>query len=137
MLETQRMLFSPASEVPGFSEFLWADVIPKLFQARLIESFENYDIAHAPLRSADVGQADFQLLIDIRRFRVAMGSVPEAQIGLSARLVDKDGKVVASALFEESERFDKVEPQAAVTAFDAAFRRIAKEMIDWTVRTQV
>jgi phospholipid/cholesterol/gamma-HCH transport system substrate-binding protein len=137
MLETQRMLFSPASEVPGFSEFLWADAIPKLFQARLIESFENYDIAHAPLRSADIGQADFQLLIDIRRFRVAMGSVPEAQIGLSARLVDKDGKVVASALFEESERFDKVEPQAAVTAFDAAFRRIAKEMIDWTVRTQV
>jgi phospholipid/cholesterol/gamma-HCH transport system substrate-binding protein len=136
MLETQRMLFSPASEVPGFSEFLWADAIPKLFQARLIESFENYDIAHAPLRSADIGQADFQLLIDIRRFRVAMGSVPEAQIGLSARLVDKDGKVVASALFEESERFDKVEPQAAVTAFDAAFRRIAKEMIDWTVRTQ-
>jgi phospholipid/cholesterol/gamma-HCH transport system substrate-binding protein len=32
MLETQRMLFSPASEVPGFSEFLWADAIPKLFQ---------------------------------------------------------------------------------------------------------
>ena len=136
MLETQRMLFSPASEVPGFAEFLWADAIPKLFQARLIESFENYDIAHAPLRSADVGQADFQLLIDIRRFRVAMGSGPEAQIGLSARIVDRDGKVVASALFEESERFDKVEPQAAVTAFDAAFRRIAKEMIDWTVRTQ-
>lgn len=65
-----------------------------------------------------------------------MGSGPEAQIGLSARIVDKEGKVVASALFEQSERFDKVEPQAAVTAFDAAFRRIANEMIDWTVRTQ-
>ena len=25
MLETQRMLFSPARDVPGFSEFLWAD----------------------------------------------------------------------------------------------------------------
>jgi phospholipid/cholesterol/gamma-HCH transport system substrate-binding protein len=136
MVETQRMLFSPASEVPGFAEFLWADAIPKLFQARLIESFENYDIAHAPLRSADVGQADFQLLIDIRRFRVAMGSGPEAQIGLSARIVEKDGRVVASALFEQSERFDKVEPQIAVTAFDAAFRRIAQEIIDWTVRTQ-
>jgi phospholipid/cholesterol/gamma-HCH transport system substrate-binding protein len=133
MLETQRMLFSPTSEVPGFSEFLWADTIPKLFQARLIESFENYDIAHAPLRTADVGQADCQLLIDVRRFRVAMDSGPEAQIGLSARIVDKDGKVVASRLFEESEKFDKVEPQAAVTAFDAAFGRLARNMIDWTV----
>jgi phospholipid/cholesterol/gamma-HCH transport system substrate-binding protein len=136
MLETQRMLFSPASEIPAFSEFLWADTIPKLFQARLIESFENYDIAHAPLRTADVGQADFQLLIDVRRFRVAVESGPEVQIGSSARIVDKDGKVMASRLFEESEKFDKVEPQTAVTAFDAAFGRIARNMIAWTVQTQ-
>ncbi|WP_213736956.1 MlaD family protein [Bradyrhizobium sp. dw_411] len=136
MLETQRMLFSPASEIPGFSEFLWADTIPKLFQARLIESFENYDIAHAPLRTTDVGQADFQLLIDVRRFRVAVDAGPEAQIGLSARIVDKDGKVVASRLFDESEKFDKVEPQTAVAAFDAAFGRIARSMIDWTLQSQ-
>jgi phospholipid/cholesterol/gamma-HCH transport system substrate-binding protein len=88
MLETQRMLFSPANEVPGFAEFLWADAIPKLFQARLIESFENYDIAHAPLRSADIGQADFQLLIDVRRFRLAKDAGAAAEIGLSARIVE-------------------------------------------------
>ena len=51
MLETQRMLFSPAKDYPGFADVLWADSIPKLLQARLIESFENYDIAHAPLRT--------------------------------------------------------------------------------------
>jgi phospholipid/cholesterol/gamma-HCH transport system substrate-binding protein len=134
MLETQRMLFSPASVVPGFAEFMWADTIPKLLQARLIESFENYDIAHAPLHSTDVGQPDFQLLIDVRRFRVAMESGPQAQIGLSARMVDKDGKVIASRLFEESEQFERVEPQAAVTAFDAAFGRIAKDLIAWTIQ---
>jgi phospholipid/cholesterol/gamma-HCH transport system substrate-binding protein len=134
MLETQRMLFSPASELPGFSEFLWADAIPKLFQARLIESFENYDIAHAPLRTADIGQADFQLLIDVRRFRVAMDTGPAVEIALSARIVDKDGKVIASRLFEESQKFDKVEPQAAVAAFNDAFGRTAKNMIDWTVQ---
>jgi phospholipid/cholesterol/gamma-HCH transport system substrate-binding protein len=134
MLETQRMLFSPTSELPGFSEFLWADAIPKLFQARLIESFENYDIAHAPLRTADIGQTDFQLLIDVRRFRVAVDTGPAAEIGLSARIVDKDGKVIASRLFEESQAFGKVEPQAAVAAFNAAFGRIAKNMIAWTVQ---
>jgi phospholipid/cholesterol/gamma-HCH transport system substrate-binding protein len=134
MLETQRMLFSPTSDVPGFSEFLWADAIPKLLQARLIDSFENYDIAHAPLRSVDVGQADFQLVIDVRHFRVVVDSEPQAQIGLSARIVDKDGKVIASRLFEQSEKFEKVEPKAAVTAFDAAFGGIARDMIDWTVQ---
>ena len=72
MLETQRFLFSPAQEYPGFAEAMWADALPKLMQARLIESFENYDIAHAPLRMADIGQTEFQLLIDVRRFRIAV-----------------------------------------------------------------
>lgn len=134
MLETQRFLFSPAKDYPGFADAIWADAIPKLLQARLIEAFENYDVAHAPLRVADLGQTDFQLLIDVRRYRIATDSGPVAEIGLSARIVDKNGKVVASRLFEDSEKFDKVEPPAAVSAFNEAFGRIAKEMISWTVQ---
>jgi phospholipid/cholesterol/gamma-HCH transport system substrate-binding protein len=134
MLQTQRMLFSKPENYPGFADFLWADSIPKLVQTRLIESFENYDIAHAPLRAADIGQTDFQLLIDVRRFRIATDSEPAAEIGLSARIVDKNGKIIASRLFEDSQKFDKVEPPAAIAAFDDAFGRIAKEMIAWTVQ---
>jgi phospholipid/cholesterol/gamma-HCH transport system substrate-binding protein len=134
MLETQRMLFSPVKDYPDFAEFVWADSIPKLLQARLIESFENYDIAHAPLRTTDIGQADFQLLIDVRHFQIAVDSQPAVQIGLSARIVDKSGKVVASHLFEQSQTFDKVEPPAAVAAFNDAFGRLAKSMIAWTVQ---
>ncbi|APO51646.1 ABC-type transport auxiliary lipoprotein family protein [Bradyrhizobium diazoefficiens] len=133
MLQTQRMLFAPVGDNPGFADFLWADSIPKLVQARLIDSFENYDIAHAPLRTSDLGQADYQLLIDIRRFRIATDGETRVEIGLSARIVDKNGKVVASRLVETSEKLDKVEPAAAVAAFDAAFARIAKELIGWTV----
>jgi phospholipid/cholesterol/gamma-HCH transport system substrate-binding protein len=134
MLETQRMLFSPVKDYPNFSDFLWADSIPKLLQARLIDSFENYDIAHAPLRAADVGQADYQLLIDVRRFRITAGSEPMVEIGLSARLLDKNGKVIASRLFEDSQKLDRIEPPAAVDAFNDVFGRIAKEMIGWTVQ---
>lgn len=134
MLETQRMLFSPTKDYPGFADFLWADSIPKLLQARLIDTFENYDIAHAPLRTADVGQAEYQLLLDVRRFAIATEGEPAAEILLSARLVDKNGKVVASRLFEERQRLDKVEPAAAVEAFNAAFGRIAKALIGWTVQ---
>ncbi len=134
MLETQRFLFSPAKDYPGFADVLWADSIPKLLQARIIEGFENYDIAHAPLRGTDIGQTDFQLLIDVRRFRIATDGQPAAEIGLSARILDKNGKVVASRLFEDSQKFDKVEPAAAATAFNDAFGRIAKDMIGWTVQ---
>lgn len=133
MLVSQRMLFSPVKEYPGFADFLWADSIPKLLQARLIDSFENYDIAHAPLRQSDIGQADVQLLIDVRRFRVAADADPTAEIGLSARLVDKNGKVIASRLFEDSQKLDRLEPAAAVAGFNDAFGRIARQIIGWTV----
>ena len=134
MLETQRFLFSPAKDYPGFADVLWADSIPKLLQARLIEGFENYDIAHAPLRTTDVGQTDFQLLVDVRHFRIATDPEIAAEIGLSARIVDKNGKVIASRLFEDREKFDKIEPPAAVAAFNEAFGRIARDMIGWTVQ---
>jgi phospholipid/cholesterol/gamma-HCH transport system substrate-binding protein len=134
MLQTQRILFSPAQDYPGFADAMWADSIPKLLQARLIESFENYDIAHAPLHTGDIGQSDFQLLVDIRRFRISVDSEPVAEIGLSARIIDKEGKLIASRLFEESEKFDQVAPPAAVAAFSKAFGRIAKSMIAWTVQ---
>lgn len=133
MLQTQRFLFAPAKDYPGFADALWADNIPNLLQARLIESFENYDIAHAPLHTADIGQADFQLLIDVRRFQIAVDPEPTAEIGLSARIINKDGKVVASRLFEDRQKFDKLEPPAAVAAFSETFGRIAKAMIAWTV----
>lgn len=133
MLETQRFLFSPANEAPEFANVMWADSIPKLLQARLLESFENYDIAHAPLRSMDGAQADYQLLIDVRRFQITTDPEPVADIGLSARILDKDGKVVASRLFQETEKLDKIEPPAAATAFNNAFVRITRGVVAWTV----
>jgi phospholipid/cholesterol/gamma-HCH transport system substrate-binding protein len=133
MLETQRMLFSPSGDYPDFTEFVWADSIPKLIQARLIESFENYDIAHAPLRAADIGQVDYQLLIDVRRFQIATDPQATVQIAVSARILDKNGKVVASNVFEQNQKLDSLEPAAAVAAFDDAFGRLAKDLITWAV----
>ena len=75
-------------------------------------------------------------LIDVRRFRIAIDLIPTAEIGLSARILDKNGKVVASRLFEEAERCDKFDPPAAVAAFDLAFARIAKNVITWTVEAE-
>ena len=64
-----------------------------------------------------------------RRFRIVVEPKPAAEIALSARIVDKNGKVVASRLFEQSEELDKIEPVVAVAAFSDAFSRMAKDMI--------
>jgi phospholipid/cholesterol/gamma-HCH transport system substrate-binding protein len=87
------------------------------------------------LRQSDIGQADVQLLLDVRRFRVATDADPTAEIGLSARLVDKNGKVIASRLFEDSQKLDRLEPAVAVAAFNDAFGRIARQIIGWSVES--
>ncbi|MFO1107986.1 MAG: ABC-type transport auxiliary lipoprotein family protein [Bradyrhizobium sp.] len=134
-LDTQRIVFSPANDSAEFANAQWADTIPRLLQARLLQSFENYDIAHAPLRNADSAEVDYQLLIDIREFQVVDGPRPEARIALSARLVNKQGKVMAARIFSASKAVDKVDPPAVVAAFDAAFADIARELIAWAVQT--
>ncbi len=135
MLDTQRFLFSPPEEQPDFADAMWAESIPKLVQARLIESFENYDMTHAPLRASDEDAADYRLVLDIRRFQIAADAGPRADIGLSARILDKDGKVTAARLFETTQQFDKLDPKAASAAFNEAFGRIAEELIGWVAET--
>jgi phospholipid/cholesterol/gamma-HCH transport system substrate-binding protein len=135
MLDTQRILFSPARELAEFANAQWADTIPRLLQARLLQSFENYDIAHAPLRNADGAEVDYQLLIDIREFQVEGDARPAAKIAFSARLLNKQGKVVAARIFSASQAVEKVDPSVVVAAFDAAFADIARQLIAWTVQT--
>jgi phospholipid/cholesterol/gamma-HCH transport system substrate-binding protein len=132
MLQTQRMLFSPSGEPPAFVDAQWSDSIPKMLQAKLIQGFENYDIDHAPLRSIDGLEADDQLLIDVRSFQIKSNPGPTAEISLSARILAKDGQVVASRAFLQSRKFDKLDPTSAAAAFDDAFKSIAIELITWT-----
>jgi phospholipid/cholesterol/gamma-HCH transport system substrate-binding protein len=132
MFDTQKLLLAPGLDYPGFAGAQWSDSIPKLLQAKLIQSFENYDIAHAPLRANDSVPADYQLLLDVRSFQLTGQGEPSAEIAFSAKILSKDGRVVGSRLFRQASKLDKPEPLAAVAAFDAAFDSIAKELVGWT-----
>lgn len=133
MYDTQRILFMPpGSEHPQFANFQWSDSIPKMLQAKLIQSFENYDIAHAPLRPMDALETDYQLLIDIRSFQVTEGAEPAAEIGLSARIIGKNGRVIATRLFQSKKPIDKLDPRSTTAAFNAAFGDIATDLVGWT-----
>jgi phospholipid/cholesterol/gamma-HCH transport system substrate-binding protein len=131
-LDTQRLLLAPNKDLPGFSNAQWADSIPKMLQVKLIQSFENYDIAHAPLRSTDTPGTNPQLLVDIRTFQINTDDELTAEIGFSARILNKDGQVIASRLFQQRKKLAAADPSAAVDAFNAAFANAAIELITWT-----
>ena len=132
MLDTQRMLLSPGHDASAFQNFQWGDSIPQLLQAKLIQSFENYDIADAALRPVDGLDADNQLLIDVRTFEIKTDPGLTVEIGFSARILAKNGRLVASRVFQQSRKLDKLDPLSAVAAFDGAFAAIATDLITWT-----
>ena len=59
-------------------------MIPTMLQAKLIQIFENDDIAQAQLRPVNRLNADDQSLIDVRNFHIKSDPDPTAEIELSA-----------------------------------------------------
>jgi phospholipid/cholesterol/gamma-HCH transport system substrate-binding protein len=112
-----------------------ADNLPNIFQARLIQGFENAGYLNAVLRPADATDPDYRLIVDIRRFYLLTGGTPRADIAFVAKLLDRDGKVVAAQPFEAQADAASLEPPAAAAALGAAFSDAATRLIEWTGKT--
>lgn len=132
-LQTQRFLFASEEEPhDDFANAQWGDSLPALVQAKLLQSFENYDIAHAPLRGDALSEGGTRLLIDLRRFEVASAPEPRAVIALSAKLVDGTGHLKAARIFDSSSPIDSLTVAKAANAFDRAFEALARDVVMWT-----
>lgn len=129
-LDTQRILVVPAGDRPGFADAQWGDSIPKLVQARMVQAFENFSLQRAVTRTAPNISADQQLLIDIRSFQV-MAAGPAAEVVLTAKVVSKDGRVLASKIFAQRTPVSELNPAAAAAAINEAFGKAAVEIVVW------
>lgn len=133
LFDTQRVLLTPPeSDHVEFDNVQWADTIPKLIQAKLLQNFEDCNIDPPPLRAIEGVSADYQLLLDVRAFEIGAGSVPFVDVGLSAKILSKEGRIVASRLFRERKELDGLDPKSAVAAFSVAFDIVARSIVDWT-----
>jgi phospholipid/cholesterol/gamma-HCH transport system substrate-binding protein len=136
-LQTQRFLFSGGEEPQDdFANAQWSDALPALVQGKLLQSFENYDIAHAPLRADNLAEGGFKLVTDLRQFEVVLEPTPRAVISLSAKLVDGTGRLQAAHIFEKSAPVDGLTPPKAAAAFNGAFDGLAHDIVLWTASPQ-
>jgi phospholipid/cholesterol/gamma-HCH transport system substrate-binding protein len=136
-LQTQRFLFASDEEPhDDFANAQWSDSLPQLVQAKLLQSFENYDIAHAPLRGDALSEGGARLLIDLRRFDIATAPDAKVTIALSVKLVDGAGHLKAARIFEQSSPIDALTVTQAVTAFGRTFEALSKDVVTWTASAQ-
>jgi cholesterol transport system auxiliary component len=135
-LDRQEIVVKPSdTEILYLDKAQWSDRLPKLVQARLIESFENTDRASAVARPGDGLIIDYQIVSSLRAFQANISSgVKEARVALSAKIVsDRTGKVVRTRIFEKAVVLPSTSNNDIVLALDAAFDALARDIVSWTL----
>ncbi len=132
--DTQRILIrSAAGTYSPLEDAQWADNLPKLMQARILQSFENAHQLGAVSRAGDQSEGAYRLELGIRNFQLVPTPAPAARVEFSARILDDKGKVLGARMFDASAPAKSLQPADAVAALDQAFTKTTQELVVWTV----
>ena len=130
--EADRILVKDAgnsvSFLPGGQ---WADRLPRLIQARLIQTFENATRIQAISRPGERVAADYQLNSELRAFQILSAS-GEAQVEISAKVVnDREGRIMAARVFEARVPLAAIDAANAASALDQALSKVLLDIVRW------
>ncbi len=133
MFDTRKILIwsNDGKEASSFPDAQWSDNLPKLLQAKVIESFERAGSLAAVALPNDGLSADYQLLLDVRAFQITREPTPAAQVEFSAKILSRDGKIIGMRTFQGSAPLQAIEVSAAAAAFDQAFGTAASDLVLW------
>ena len=134
LFDTQKILIrSGAGTYSNISDAQWADNLPKLIQARIVQSFENAHQLSAVSRPLEQLTAQYRLELAIRSFQIAMDPSAHAVVDVTARLVNDKGVVAGARAFTASIPAKSIQAPDAAAALNEAFSQVAKEIVVWTV----
>jgi phospholipid/cholesterol/gamma-HCH transport system substrate-binding protein len=133
---TDKILLQPASgESVPLDDARWGDNLPVLFQAKVVQSFENAGYSKEITRTRENVTGNFQLLIDIRRFHVSTSGEAHADIDFVAKMLDQDGKILEAREFSGTVPASGSDAKAYVSAFNQALGKLLTELVDWSIKT--
>lgn len=111
----------------------WADNLPKLVQARLVQSFENAQQLNMVSRPLDQLNPAYRLETTIRSFQIATEPTPQAVVEVTARLVSDKGDVADARVFTAKVPARSLDAPDAVAALNDAFAKVAGDVVNWAV----
>jgi phospholipid/cholesterol/gamma-HCH transport system substrate-binding protein len=140
-LDTQRIIVQAGTgETVRPDSAQWSDTIPKLLQARIVQSFENSNYLGAVARPMEGLTADYQLAIDVRSFQVSNelglaeqpAAGPMARVAFAAKILGDNGRIIASRTFDALVPAPDLDVAAAAAAIDKAFAKAVTDLVVWT-----
>ena len=126
---------TPAGVSAALPDAQWSDTLSKLVQVKIIRAFEDAGAVAAVSRPLEGVTGDVQLLIDVRKFQLSLGSPPTAEIELSAKVLDDKGRIASTRIFLASAPAKGSDAASAKAALEQAFGAAVIDLVDWTART--
>jgi phospholipid/cholesterol/gamma-HCH transport system substrate-binding protein len=132
-LETQKILIRfNAGQISFLDHGQWSDSLPKLVQAKVVQSFENANYLRSVARPFEGLTADYQLLLDIRTFQIsASAEAASAEIELVAKILGDNGRIVDARIFRATALAKSADASTAAAALDEAFEKTAVDLVVW------
>lgn len=130
VFESEKILAS-GGDKPNLENAKWPDMLPRVVQARIVESFENAKYTNALGGSPELAQYDIQLQTEIRHFEIDEADGMRANVEIVARLLNKDGGVLSVRTFKAEVPAQSLEAPVAVKSFDEAFSKVAGNLVTW------
>lgn len=136
-LDTERIAVRPTPESLAYYERVaWADTVPKVFQALLLESLQNTGRVGAVGLPGQSLLIDYQLVAEIRHFEAETFAGDRARVVASVKILnDRNGRVVAERLFEGTAPMSGDGPAAAAEAVEAAAQALIADVVAWVLAT--
>ena len=130
------ILFPPA-HLDYYADAAWADRLPNLVDAALLEAFESSGRIDAVARDADAVRSDYTLSVDLRDFESRLDSgetAPLAVVRISVRVLkSRSHEIVGYKSFSREERAAVNTVEAGVAALNSAFGGVLGELDPWVL----
>ncbi len=135
-LDGENVVVRPsAASVEFLKGAQWADRLPRVVQARLVEALQATGRLGGVGKPGEGLAIDYQVVTEIRAFEVRLDGAPRAEVALYVKLLnDRNGVVRAARGFAASAPLSAAAGNDAyVAALDRAFAQVAREMVPWVL----
>ena len=137
LVDSARIAVRPSpGELQVYKAAAWTQPAPDIVHDAIIHAFEDSGRIGGVARRGEGLNADYQLLLDVRRFDSDYGEPggPAAVVEIGAKLLADDAdRVVASRVFRHAVPSRGTDVGAVAAAFEAALGAATRDIVGWTL----
>lgn len=117
-----------------FPSVAWADALPDVVQARIVQTLENTGRLGGVGFPGDGLLIDYQLQTELRSFEIRIDGPRRALVELSAKLVnDRNGRAISTQSFRAETLVSGEGTDKAVAALDASASMVMADLANWVL----